>query len=330
MLKHTVMVVGAGIVGASIAYHLSARGAQVTILDAEVPGAGASRHSFGWIGKSPWENSPAGQSRALGLQHWKRLAAEVPGLDLHWSGALVWGEDFAGGTDPISQEQAALHEPRLLMPPSQAGYKRDDGWLDPTRAAQALVRAAQRLGAHTSFGTPVTRVHRASDGAVVGVELGSETLLATTVVVAAGVGSAALCRTAGAELAMVSSPAVMVRLSAPQGLVRGIVANDEFEVRQSPDGTVLMPLDYHHETSTEELLRTAERARALFVDSFDGARDARSLSAEIGWRPMTADSQPRVGYSEVPGLYIAVVHPGVTLAAAVGDTAARDIAQQSA
>ena len=44
-----VTVVGAGIVGAAIAFHLSRLGVNVTVLEAETPGAGASGHSFAWI-----------------------------------------------------------------------------------------------------------------------------------------------------------------------------------------------------------------------------------------------------------------------------------------
>lgn len=44
-----VIVVGAGIVGASIAFHLSRRGARVTVLEAGEPGQGASGVSFAWV-----------------------------------------------------------------------------------------------------------------------------------------------------------------------------------------------------------------------------------------------------------------------------------------
>jgi glycine/D-amino acid oxidase-like deaminating enzyme len=44
-----VVIVGAGIVGASIAFHLTLRGTQVTVVDAGEPGQGASAVSFAWI-----------------------------------------------------------------------------------------------------------------------------------------------------------------------------------------------------------------------------------------------------------------------------------------
>ncbi len=55
-MKRHVVIVGAGIIGASIAYHLSALGMKVTIIDAEGPAAGASGSSDGAVAiatKSP-------------------------------------------------------------------------------------------------------------------------------------------------------------------------------------------------------------------------------------------------------------------------------------
>ena len=55
--KLKVVVVGAGIVGASIAYHLSRRkDVAVIVLERDEPCAGASGHSFAWLnsfGKDP-------------------------------------------------------------------------------------------------------------------------------------------------------------------------------------------------------------------------------------------------------------------------------------
>ena len=42
-------VVGAGIVGASIAYHLAEAGAQVSIFERTGVAAGATRNSFAWV-----------------------------------------------------------------------------------------------------------------------------------------------------------------------------------------------------------------------------------------------------------------------------------------
>ena len=44
-----VIVIGAGVVGASIGYHLAKSGAQVTLIDRDAPGSRTSKVSFAWI-----------------------------------------------------------------------------------------------------------------------------------------------------------------------------------------------------------------------------------------------------------------------------------------
>ena len=47
-----ILVVGAGLIGASIAYHLSILGAKVTVIDKQGPASHASRGTFAWINAS--------------------------------------------------------------------------------------------------------------------------------------------------------------------------------------------------------------------------------------------------------------------------------------
>ena len=50
-----VLVVGAGIIGASVAWHLTNFDSEVTIIDADDCGGLATRNSFAWINAS-WGN----------------------------------------------------------------------------------------------------------------------------------------------------------------------------------------------------------------------------------------------------------------------------------
>ena len=43
-----IIVIGAGSVGANVAYRLAERGARVTVLEAATPGSGTSGTSFAW------------------------------------------------------------------------------------------------------------------------------------------------------------------------------------------------------------------------------------------------------------------------------------------
>lgn len=48
-----VIVVGAGIIGATIAYHFASKGAQVDVVDAIAPAGGSTRHALGLIAPQP-------------------------------------------------------------------------------------------------------------------------------------------------------------------------------------------------------------------------------------------------------------------------------------
>src|SRR5688572_33247857 len=88
--RPNVLVVGAGIIGASIAYHLAQRGARVTILDSGEPGGVATRNSWAWINASWGNPEPYFRLRIRSMAEWRRLAADVPALDVQWLGGLLW------------------------------------------------------------------------------------------------------------------------------------------------------------------------------------------------------------------------------------------------
>jgi glycine/D-amino acid oxidase-like deaminating enzyme len=55
-------------------------------------------------------------------------------------------------------------------------------------------------------------------------------------------------------------------------------------------------------------------------------RSSAVLEAEVAWRPIPADGLPSVGgINEISGYYEAVTHSGVTLAAVIGRSIAREV-----
>ena len=78
----SVIVVGAGIVGAAIAYHLARQGAQVTVLEQDSPGSGVTRHSFAWINPHGEFPAAARALRAQALADYRRLQHELPALQI--------------------------------------------------------------------------------------------------------------------------------------------------------------------------------------------------------------------------------------------------------
>ena len=92
MAPDHIVVAGAGIIGASIGYHLAKRGARVTILDALQPGSGATGKSLGWI-NATFSKRPRAyfDLNHAGMAAWRRLQPELGGeLNVQWGGSVAW------------------------------------------------------------------------------------------------------------------------------------------------------------------------------------------------------------------------------------------------
>ena len=76
--RPSVVVVGAGIVGASLAYHLASAGAAVTIVERSRPASGVTARSFAWI-NIVHRNAPVlAQLRNLAIADYPYVEGESP------------------------------------------------------------------------------------------------------------------------------------------------------------------------------------------------------------------------------------------------------------
>ncbi|MEN8918585.1 MAG: FAD-dependent oxidoreductase, partial [Octadecabacter sp.] len=97
-----VIVVGAGIIGASIAYNLGRGGAEVTVITDN--SANATEASFGWINASFYADDAHHRLRVEGMAAYVRLTDAQPNLPIQMNGALWWEEQGSG----LSKMRAAL------------------------------------------------------------------------------------------------------------------------------------------------------------------------------------------------------------------------------
>lgn len=88
-VQKTVIIVGAGVIGAAVAYRVSQSGARVIVLDAEQ--AGATPASFGWINASYFLNEDHFRLRAEAMAAWHELQQTLE-LPISWCGSLCWEE----------------------------------------------------------------------------------------------------------------------------------------------------------------------------------------------------------------------------------------------
>ena len=196
-----VIVVGAGIVGASVAYHAARSGAAVVLLDRSVPASGVTGDSFAWIRGPNGEADGSTPMRRAALDDWARLEREVPGIRVRWTGSLTWGGQtpsdmgkLGSGARFVEADEIACLEPNLRASPQRAVFRPADGAIDAVAATEALVDAARRHGAQVRLKEEVRRL-RVRHHAVVGVETSTDSIASRAVVLAAGADVATLVRT---------------------------------------------------------------------------------------------------------------------------------------
>lgn len=333
-LTKRVVVIGAGIVGASLAYHLAAKGAKVTVVEAEGIASGVTGTSFAWINASHHESDPIAPLRGAAIEAYRRLEAQLPGLKVRWTGALSYsassrelppGSDNQVSKTVVSRSRIIDLEPKLKHPPQSASYAADEGALDAVEATHALIAGARANGARIFTQTRVLGFQN-QGAAVTGVKTAIGIIEADIVVLAAGTGTAKLTEMLEAPVPIEASPAIFIRYKSPLNLVQTLISSSEMEVRQSADGTLLAAEDYLDDALENQPAAIALRTAKAIQNELHGVAHLATEVACVGFRPIPADGIPIIGYlPKIAGVYVCAMHPGVTLAAIVGHLASEEI-----
>lgn len=335
-MRADVIIVGAGLVGAGLAWELSRRGARVRVLDAALPAGAASGCSFGWINAS-FHLSPAHyRLRLAAIGAHRRWEAQLGGTGHRWTGCVFWEgsaeatQAMAEGLDALGYPFEVLDRggvaarlPQLGAPPPLALHFPDEGAVDAARLTNRLLDAARDAGAEVWVGCPV-RALWLEKGRIRGVETAQGRAEGVQVVLAAGVGAPALLAGIGLCLPMLSRPGGILRTRPVAARLGPILAAPGQEVRQEADGSLLAPAAARHQSDAAEKISappqvllddTLARLRALLPGVAIGA-----ASLALAERPVPGDGLPALGpVPGVAGLWLAVMHSGVTLAPRVAE-----------
>ena len=215
------VVIGGGVGGASIAYHLTELGWQdVLLVDRSELTSGSTFHSAGLVGQL---RSSVSLTRMMmyGAELYRRLEAET-GVDPGWHevGSLRlassdermqelrrqegWAHTFGLPLEVISTDAARARFP-LFDPAGVLGaaFIPTDGHLDPTNLTLALAEGARRRGAEIRTNTRVTGID-VQNGRVRGIQTQEHGSIAADVVVnAGGIYANQIGRMAGVEVPIV-------------------------------------------------------------------------------------------------------------------------------
>jgi glycine/D-amino acid oxidase-like deaminating enzyme len=336
--KH-VIIVGAGIIGASFAYQLARSGAQVTVLDASaVAGGLATPNSWAWINASWGNPEPYFRLRHQSMKLWRDLAASVPGLNVQWSGGLLWDLPRAELDAYVKQQSAWGYgvrlvdgtevrqlEPGLVHAPEVAAFVGEEGAVEPVHAVERLLAAAVVLGAEIRRDVAVQRLHLVGE-VVRGVVTGDAVLTADEVLIAAGTATPKLLSTAGIDFPLEEPEGLLVHSKPVAKILNGLVMAVELHVRQTREGRLVAGSDFGGADPGGDPKRAADE---LFARLKALLNDGDKLEMDFytnGRRPTPSDGVSAVGRIDgVEGLYISVTHSGITLAPVLGALGAREI-----
>jgi sarcosine oxidase, subunit beta len=333
--RASVVIIGGGVTGASIAFHLAAAGVRdVLLIERATLASGGTGRSVGIVRQLyPTKETSQMVVRSLGV--FQRFREAVGGESGYVAcGALIgvsaamrakleatfrlqWSVGVRA--EVLEPGDVARVEPRI--DPGNLGavlYEPDSGYGDPTAVTNGYADAARRGGARIEQGVEVVAV-RSSAGRVTGVDTGSgERIDAPVVVNAAGLWSGAVARMAGIELPIVVGrhPVFVVERDASFGrphpvyldLAGGSYARPETggltltgsltdDETQHPMAPELLGADVGLDEATEVLERTGRAIPRL--------ADARYRRGWAGAFDITPDWMPILDESPLRGFWIA-------------------------
>jgi glycine/D-amino acid oxidase-like deaminating enzyme len=340
-----VAVVGAGIFGVSIAYHLAKGGADVVVLDKGAPGGQATQGAFAMlIATHDGGNRAFNDLYGMAVLDWRRLEVELQSaIKVQWGGTITWAapgqkadelsaltRQLQGWGAPIQAlGQDELHGlvPGVVTGPFGAGnFSPDQGTLDPMQALEVLVVQARRRGVQFRYPCEVTALIR--DGRVVsGLQTTQGPVEADIVVLAAGAAVPKLAGQVGVKVP-IDLVSGTLAYSAPHPRVLDRVLNGPGgSLKQDPDGRFVTGLDYRPGASgTDVSQEYGEKLLAIAAGTLPAMKGARLEKMTLGYVPIPADTHPIMGFCGAPtNLYLALSMSGITMAPLMGRWAASEI-----
>jgi D-amino-acid dehydrogenase len=328
-----IVVIGSGIAGASVSYHLARRGAEVVVVDAGRDGR-ATAAGAGIV--SPWSTGDEEHYALAGAaaSYYPELVAAIAEDTTEPTSYTVVGA-LVAGTDvdelrPVQRlasaraaQRPAVGEVRLLDPadaralfpplaPGLAAVHISGGArVDGRQVRASLLDAARRRGARLQSGT----AELSADG----VRVSGERLPADAVVVAAGAWSGELVAPLGAAVPVEPQRGQITHLRIAEDPAAPTAAWPVVSPLSSghyllafPDGRVVVGATRETGSGFDHRVTAAGQHEVLTraLSAAPGLRDATLLETRVGFRPATPDGRAILG--PLPG------HPNVVLATGFG------------
>lgn len=320
-----ILVIGGSIIGLCTALKLAAKGASVTLVDAQESGSGTASQGQGQLVvpvsplKALYESSVK-FLRDLSLENSPFLGAD------HGHLVVSFAEDSLGhiAGEVLDRTQVLQLEP-CLAPDVTGGVLVSNAWqIVPELVLQTLESRCREAGVRMMYSTPVRNFQRRGHRWLI--DVAGEQLQATNLVLSAGMNTAGLAANLGHRLDFRGQWGLWLLTRPAAPFLRGIVSevtgavrvlaspqgkNYELTVRfmchQRPDGRLAVGSCWSEPgidadiVVQDVLARAAQRLPALAETAVEARRQ--------GVRPSTIDGKPFIGQLE-PGLWVNAGHGG--------------------
>jgi glycine/D-amino acid oxidase-like deaminating enzyme len=349
----SVVVIGGGAVGMSIALHLKWRGARVQLVEAGVLGGGCSQLGGGWVAAQGRRNLSQLAFALDSIGYYPEMLERI-GAKAGFSeaGSLLLFEteeqleqrkqfladqmrlDGYDGFEFLSLPELTALEPAIRSRRIIGGtYRAKDCMIDPPALCEGLAAAVRREGVAIAEGARVEGLSRKGEGWSVSTTVGD--FAADAVVVAAGPQVAPIAAMAGLELPLNLISGQIMTTEPQPSYVRTLVVvmhNHAIpdcparDLRQGADGRLWIGTVNHHGSGDAQVRRgDTDIIRQQMSALFPELADIAFTHGYAGTRPLAEDGLPCYGAAG-DGLYIAAPMSGIAEAAAAGRTMAELVA----
>lgn len=349
-----VIIIGAGVLGVSVARHLAVAGQDVLLLDRRGAGTGTSATTFAWTNSSRKPDPAYHRLNLAGMDEHARLAERLPGARSYFpSGALQWADaaneqrladnvarlrSLGYPVHWVTASEAARAAGELRVPATVTSIAHfpGEGYVLPELFVRNLLADAVRHGATYRIGE-VEAVDDGPDGVAVTL-VGGQVHTGDRVVLAAGRWSQRLAARAGIDVPMVTDTGrgaqtvgLLGYASSPTLDLRCVIHSPGLNLRPDADGrTVLQALDLNADVDPADppavdgdIARTLARR---FSALLPGPRREPEIELRVGIRSLPADGHTVAGYASARSrVYCLVTHSGVTLAPILGRLVAAEL-----
>ena len=275
-----VVIIGGGIIGASIAYFLAKEGIKVCLCEKGYISGEQSGRNWGFVriqGRDEREIPMVLESQRI----WRHFSSEA-GIDTGYEqgGCLFTANDerelqsFQTWLE-LAQKYGIptelLDQKRLRNEVGLAANKwvggiltRTDGRAEPQKATLAIAKAAQNLGASIITGCSVRGIET-SGGSLSRVITEKGPINASTAVCAAGAWSSYFCRSLGISVPQLKVRGTVARTNSVETKINGTIFDRHVSIRKRNDGgyTVAHGSTFDHAITPSTLRYSAKYLRAL-------------------------------------------------------------------